>query len=356
MAKIDKNSKQVVTPSIFDIPDTIIPEDMRLYYPDWSNQPPNASPLISFNSKRVLACGNILTIVSQPAVGKTQVLGSLVSVHLNPKCDAFGFRVTTQGTRNKILYIDAEQSPQDTWINWHKIMRRAGIEKPKLDKRVIVVNMKSISISLRKKMTEEIMKENPEIGIVMFDGAGDYVKDVNSIVESTDIIEWLNTFNPNIGIVASLHTNPPSKDSGSGEKPRGHIGSEMCRRSESVILIKKHEGGLRELTTDFQYGKVRADNDQLTSWFRYDEDIGLFVSTAEMYKAIREDKLSADIGVLQEAFKENKELGYTVLIKRIAESRGISEHGGRKVLEKTLERKVLKKMPNGLYQIALPEE
>jgi len=277
----DKSSKKIGTKqiisenSLFDIPDSIIPIDKRIFYPDWTNQPPAQKAIITLQGNRILTIGNLLSIVSQPGVGKTSSFASLIASHLNPDCDSLGFKVELPVNRNKILYIDTEQTRTDTWEMWEQTYTRAGIKKPTIDKKLIFVNFKAISVGERKKAVEEILNKNSDIGLVMFDGAGDFVRDINSIIEATDFIDWINTFNPNISLATSLHTNPKT------DKPRGHIGSELYRRSGAQLLIKKlDDNATREITTNFEHGKVRKDNDSVSAYFKWSEEEKMFVSAS----------------------------------------------------------------------------
>ena len=92
----DKSSKKIGTKqiisenSLFDIPDSIIPIDKRIFYPDWTNQPPAQKAIITLQGNRILTIGNLLSIVSQPGVGKTSSFASLIASHLNPDCDSLG--------------------------------------------------------------------------------------------------------------------------------------------------------------------------------------------------------------------------------------------------------------------------
>jgi len=344
MAKIQNKSVAKKQLSIFEIPDSIIPVDKRIFYPDWANSPPNAETCITFNEKRVLTTGNIMTIVSRPGTGKTSTVCSIISSHINRDCDSLGFSVSLNGSRNKILYLDTEQSLQDTWGNWRKTLQRAGLEKPETDKRIIFVNIKAISIKDRMKFVEIIMVKNPDIGLIIFDGAGDFLMDTNSIPETCGFIDWINTFNPAISIVTSLHTNPET------DKPRGHIGSELCRRAESVLLIRKIENGVREITSEFQHGKVRGDDDRLNSFFSYNTKADMFVSAD--YKKPQVKNVERKEKYLQlaiELFNGKTECSYSYLIDRIMNKKLVTETGAKHTLLTTLikEHKIIKKNGNG---------
>jgi hypothetical protein len=299
---------------IFSIPDSIIPADKRLFYPNWDNKPPYKQNIITVDNKRVLTTGNILSMVSRPAAGKSSGCECILSSIINPKCDTLGFTVTPNSGRNKALYIDTERTVQDTWGSWERVYKRANIKPPTVDNRIIVVNAKAIAIGERKTTVEQILKDNMDIGLVIFDGACDFIRDVNSINEATDFIDWINTFNPNISIVATIHTNP------NDEKPRGHIGSELCRRAESVFLIRKVDDGVREITTTFNYGKVRNDDDTISTFFKWSDDLQMFISAAHQRKCAKDQEKEKKYGEMaQEIFTGKSILSFSQIINDIME-------------------------------------
>jgi hypothetical protein len=45
-----------------DIPDPFIPEDMRVYNPDWDDEPPEEQGIVKRNGPPLLSKGSILTL------------------------------------------------------------------------------------------------------------------------------------------------------------------------------------------------------------------------------------------------------------------------------------------------------
>lgn len=323
--KQDKVSKLRQT-NIFDLPDAIIPPDKRVFYPDWTNQPPVQETVITANSKRVLTVGNLLAFCSKAGVGKSSLCEAITASLINPHCDSLGFSVALKEYRRKVLYLDTERTIQDTWNAWERTYRRAGMKAPNIDKRVLFANLKAVSIPDRKKYVEQILNKNPDIGLIIFDGAGDFIRDTNSIAESCDFIDWINTFNPNISLVFSLHTNPRD------DKPRGHIGSELCRRAESVFLVRKLDDGVREITTTFEYGKVRNDNDVISSYYRYSDNVQMFITTDYTPpKVISQEKQQEYSEMAEKIFEGRTECSTNYIVGKICEATGKIEPTSRTI-------------------------
>lgn len=341
--------KTAIQASIFDTPESIIPADKRLFYPDWSNKPPIMPTVIKTAGKRVLTTGNILAIVSRAGTGKSALCEAQIAYLLNPNCDSLGFEIELKAPRNKVLYIDTERTIQDTWNAWARTYRRAGMKEPEIDKRIIFANFKAVSIPERMAYVNAILQNNPEIGLIFFDGIGDFIRDTNSIQESGAVNDWINTFNPFISMVFTLHTNPTDN------KPRGHIGSEIMRRAESVFLVRKLEGEIREITTTFEHGKVRNDGDTISTYYRYSETSGMFISAEHTpeppVKAITKEKTEKYLLMATEILSGATERSATYIITEIAKKDAITESAAKGVFYRHFADKLVTKFSEYGWQL-----
>lgn len=87
----------------------------------------------------------------------------------------------------------------------------------------------------RIEITRQAIYNLPDIGLVIIDGIRDFVYDINSPSESTKIITLLMqwTDERQIHIHAILHQNKGD------ENARGHIGTELNNKAETVLLVEK---------------------------------------------------------------------------------------------------------------------
>ncbi len=265
--------KKQINENLFEIQESIIPEDKRIFYPCWNNKPKEAETVILFDKSRFLTTGNLSSLISKPGTGKSSICEAIIAKYINPECDGLGFKVSLKGFRNKILYIDGERTIFDTWKSWERMMERGELSKPKIDKRVIIVNFKAIGVNERIEFATNVLTKNNDLGLIIFDGAADFVIDTNSINEATLFKDWVNTFNPLISTLTTLHTNPTD------DKGRGHLGGEIMRRSESILLLRKIDKNTREITANFKYGKIRNDDDNVSHYYSWNDDKGMFLST-----------------------------------------------------------------------------
>jgi hypothetical protein len=116
---------------------------------------------------------------------------------------------------------------------------------------------------------------NKHFFFLLLDGIGDLVSDTNSLAEAIECKSWVRyiTSTYNVSVFSSLHPNKGSNT------PRGHIGSEMMRESENVLLIEVDADGTRTITSDFAHGKSR-NGKHVNSSFIWNDELKMFV-TAE---------------------------------------------------------------------------
>jgi hypothetical protein len=349
MTKIEKKTeKSIKDKDVFSIPDCIVPIDKRLFYPDWFNQPPYQPPILKLAGINILSAGNSMSVVSKAGIGKSSICEAIISKHLNPNCDGLGFTVSLQLGREKILYMDTERSLQDSWKSWERIYIRAGIKKPEIDERIIVVNVKMVAVAERKLYVEKILKNNRDVGLVMLDGAGHFIEDTNSLTEAVSFTNWKNTFNPNIAIFKTMHTNP------NDDKPRGHAGSEFIRDDESTLLLRRLiNDDTREITSNFIHGKVRNDNDDFSTYYQWSDKHEMFVSVPDYQPKNKkgQGKDQKYFIIAQEIFNGNSMLPFSTIVKGISEKTGKVYETSKQIFFRHFQDKLIVKSDEGKWKI-----
>jgi len=89
----------------------------------------------------------------------------------------------------------------------------------------------------RIAIVREAIYRTENVGLVVIDGIRDMVYDINSSSESTKVISLLMTWTGerNIHIHTILHQNKGD------EHARGHIGTELSNKAETVLQVEKDE-------------------------------------------------------------------------------------------------------------------
>lgn len=103
------------------------------------------------------------------------------------------------------------------------------------DPHLIVVNLKKMSDEERVEFIPALLSRERTIGLVILDGDRDLVSDINDNKTAHDVAElvirWADSYG--IHLVTTLHLNKSDKS------PRGHLGTEVTAKAESVILLEK---------------------------------------------------------------------------------------------------------------------
>ena len=99
---------------------------------------------------------------------------------------------------------------------------------------LLMLALRKFSPKLRLAIVEQAIGTIPDLGLVIIDGIRDFLYDINSPGESTDIIskfmQW--TDDRQIHIHTVLHQNK------NDEHARGHIGTELNNKAETIMQIE----------------------------------------------------------------------------------------------------------------------
>lgn len=149
--------------------------------------------------------------------------------------------------KRKILYVDTEQSK----YHCHKVMERimclAGLPTDKDRDDFIFVVLRECTPDKRKQIIDYMLANMEDIGLVIIDGIRDLMYDINSPSESSELInllmKWSSEYNLHIHTV--LHLNKGD------DNTRGHIGTELNNKAETVLQVTKS-------TQDVNISEVKA--------------------------------------------------------------------------------------------------
>jgi hypothetical protein len=320
--------------------DSIDSIENRIYYPNWDNSPPEQKSIVKWKDTHLLSMGGIMSLCAKAGVGKSSLMEAFISSHLNKDCDSLGVKIHLTSQRDKILICDTERSPWESHKAWVKLMKRASVVRGSgIDDKVIFANLKSLSVDEKKAYINNFLVKNNDVGLIIFDGASDFIYNTNDLVESNKFIEWVNTFNPDIALMFTIHTNPTDN------KPRGHLGSELCRKSESVLLAKR-DSDLFQITTDFEDGKNRHGKHE--SWnYQYCQDSDMFIS-ADDVKVINRKISTKWYDIAIEIFGEKDLMSFSDIIKKIEAKTGKDYSKAKNVFFDSFQNKIcLKKEVDG---------
>ena len=140
-----------------------------------------------------------------------------------------------EGKRN-ILYFDTEQSKFHCHSVLERIYKLSGLSLKEDDPRLMLWGLREYTPKLRIAVIDYALRKYDEVGLVIIDGLRDLMYDINNGKEATDVMTvlmaWTSVYELHIHTVLHLNKND--------NNPRGHIGTELENKAETVLIISKN--------------------------------------------------------------------------------------------------------------------
>lgn len=179
--------------------------------------------------------GNISMITGKAKSRKSFYLGVLTACFVSgePIYQTFTSKLP-EGSKT-VLFFDTEQSKYHISLALKRICQLSGNSNPENLK---VYGLRPEKPETRLKLIEQAVYSTPNLGIVFIDGIRDLVTSINDEEQATMITSKLMKWSEelNIHIITVLHQNK------SNENARGHLGTELMNKCETVLSIEKAEG------------------------------------------------------------------------------------------------------------------
>jgi len=178
--------------------------------------------------------GNFSLIIGKAKSRKSFFINIAVSTVLKNDLLLNQFRGALPQDKRKVIYFDTEQGKYHVQLALKRICKQISVDIPK-DLEVYYLRTKKPAERL--KIIEEIIYRTENLGFVVIDGIKDLVTSINDEGEATMIasklLKW--TEEKNIHITTVLHQNK------SDNNARGHIGTELINKAETVLAVSKNE-------------------------------------------------------------------------------------------------------------------
>lgn len=190
---------------------------------------PDPEPVITIGGAPVATKGNLTILAGAPKTCKSTFQSALIATLLGgsplPQIEA------REG--QKVLLCDTEQAPLHLLRQVERSFRLARLQPSRRDDFQI--------LSLREEGPQERLEiirsavEDLRPDVLFLDGIGDLVSDSNDLAQSEKLVSELLAMcsEYQLVIVGILHTNPAST------KERGHLGSVVQRKAETVLLLER---------------------------------------------------------------------------------------------------------------------
>lgn len=192
---------------------------------------PPLRPVVRRHDVLICSEGNISAVVGEAKSKKTflctAIVGSMLELQASHQ---FGI----EHNFCRVLWVDTEQSKEHI----QKVLFRINLlSRMKLKSSLPHVLMQTLREESPKDRLQVVRLaiEYHKPKLVVVDGVSDLLTNTNNLEESEALVAELLTLSTlySCHIMCVLHTNPNS------DKARGHLGSTLMRKAESVIYVYK---------------------------------------------------------------------------------------------------------------------
>ena len=183
-------------------------------------------------SATVATMGNFSVITGKAKSKKTFFISMILSEILNEQSSGNRkIRGVKQIDKSKVLYFDTEQSKYHFQKICKRISNEIGYES---SDDFLAYALRGESPKDRFEVIDYAIQNTENLGYVIIDGVRDLVTSINDETESsmmaTSLLKWSEE--KDIHIIVVLHQNP------SNDKARGHLGTELMNKAETVFLVQ----------------------------------------------------------------------------------------------------------------------
>lgn len=224
------------------------------------------------------------------------------------------FKGCLPNDKRTILYFDTEQGKYHVQLALKRICEMTGINNPD---NIRVFCLRSKNPQERLELIENAVYNIPNVGFVFIDGIKDLITSINDEEQATMIasklLKWTEELNIHISVV--LHQNK------SDNNARGHIGTELLNKAETVLSVSKSDGN-----KDISIVQPEMCRNKEPESFAFEIINGLPV-VAEHYEIRTETKKNKfdvfDMNikdlykVLTEVYSKENQFSYSELVRQI---------------------------------------
>lgn len=219
--------------------------------------------------------GDLHIVGGKAGHGKTAFMSQIMAAII---CGRFGgMTCEIQGEEPTVLYIDTEQSIDDTIAIKNRVCTLAGIDYRQQQPRFKVARLRdTVQAAERYRQILQLLWDIKPT-VVFIDGLLDLVEDYNEQKECADVIRELMTVSTyyNVSMWCVLHENPMT------DKLVGSLGSIAERKVTEVFIIRKHKGphtekrfqGMPNVFFEIKQTKARGKDQE--DWYFCVEDRAL---------------------------------------------------------------------------------
>ena len=313
-----------------------------------NDQLPPLVPVIRRNGVLICSEGNISAIVGEAKSKKTFLCTALVGSMLDLcRQKLFGIEYCK---KCQVLWVDTEQSREHI----QKVLFRMNVMSKFPyninDQRILTLALREESPANRlAQVCYAIEYHQPKL--VVIDGISDLMTNTNNLEESEALVSQLLQLSSiyRCHIMNVLHTNPNS------DKARGHLGSTLMRKAESVVFVHKvGECSVVEpqYCRNVPFERFAFTVEEIPDAELHGEPcVGLGIPTECELPNQQSEHEDECVRILRDDFGGAAER--KLLCSKVAQKLGITDSGARVKVHRALNRGVIRADSNGVITLSL---
>lgn len=310
---------------------------------------PTPEPIVTMGDAAICTPGNLTVLSGQSKSGKTALTSVILAGAIRTTIyDGFtGLEVKENKECKAVLHFDTEQSKHHHYRNLkYGILNR--VSKKVEPEYYQSYNIRELNIKEYQNVCNELFEAcNIKFGgihLAVIDGAADFIKSVNDEEDSNRIVHYFEQLavRYNCPIILIIHFNPGS------EKQRGHLGSQLQRKAESVLAIKK-EGDISYIEPQFLRNAGTPDVPKIQFSFDKNKEYHTYCGCyIKKEKQSKEEELRI---LAKQLFSLRIPLKYTAAAKQLMEIINQSERTAKSKIAEMISFKLINKNVEGEYEL-----
>lgn len=194
----------------------------------------NPPQIIWVDNSTIATLGNFSASTGKAKSRKTFNVSAIVAASLAGG-KVLNYRACLPEGKRRILYVDTEQSRFHCHGVLERILKLAGLPTTVDNENLDFIGLREYTLALRLQLIDYALRRDQSYGLVIIDGIRDLMYDINNAGESVELInklmQWSSLYDLHIHCV--LHLNKGD------DNVRGHIGTELNNKAETVLVISK---------------------------------------------------------------------------------------------------------------------
>ena len=186
------------------------------------------------NVHSIASYGDLITITGFAGSGKTTLTNEIIKSTISKGYCLDGKVLLKMGSKN-IIHLDTEQSEQDCYIDFEKVMNSVGIKKTPIN--YFKFSIGGYTVKERLAFVEYVINRVGHVGMLLLDGIVDICTNYNDLEISQALMEHIR----HLGIKKKFITFSILHNAKTTGLARGHLGTESDNKSKAMFETVKEK-------------------------------------------------------------------------------------------------------------------